>query len=141
MVQDLVDPGIVVADAEISRLYLQRLANGEERVEHQFLRHDAEKPSRIAIVGDDVVAEDASLAGIGVGQAREDRDQSGLAGAVGSEQAEELARFDAEVDAGKRLHGAETARDIDDLDRGRHMTDVRPAASLSGQNVESRSSR
>ena len=59
VVQDLVDPGAVVADAEIAGLDLERLAHGEERVEHELLRHDAERAPRRAVVGDDVVAEDA----------------------------------------------------------------------------------
>ena len=59
VVQDFVDPRAVVADAEIPGLDLERLARREERVEHQLLRHDAEQAPRVAVVGDDVVAEDA----------------------------------------------------------------------------------
>ena len=40
---DLVDPGVVVAQTEVARLDAQRLAHSEERIEHQFLRHDAER--------------------------------------------------------------------------------------------------
>ena len=47
---DLVDPGVVVAQPEVARLDAQRLAHGEERVEHQLLRHDAERAPRLPVV-------------------------------------------------------------------------------------------
>ena len=65
MVQDLVDPGVVVAEAEIARLDPQRLAHREERIEHELLRHHAERAARGAIVGADVVAQNARAAAIG----------------------------------------------------------------------------
>ena len=52
VVQDLVDPRAVVADAEIAGLDRERLAHGEERIEHELLRHDAERAARVAVVGD-----------------------------------------------------------------------------------------
>src|SRR5437764_11535210 len=44
VMQDLVDPGVVVADAEITGLYLERLAHRKERIENQLLRYDAQEP-------------------------------------------------------------------------------------------------
>ena len=92
VMQDLVDPVVVVAQAEVAGLDAQRLAHREERIEHELLRHDAERAARVAVVGDDVVAQDAHRAAVGARQAGEDRDQRRLAGAVRTEQAEELAR-------------------------------------------------
>jgi hypothetical protein len=40
--KQFVDPVVVVFDAEIAGLDAQRLAHGEEGVEHQLLRHHAE---------------------------------------------------------------------------------------------------
>ena len=55
--EQLVDPGVVGVDAEVAALDPQRLAHGEERIEDQLLRHDAELPARRRVVGCDVVAE------------------------------------------------------------------------------------
>ena len=97
VVHHLVDPGVVVADAEVARLDAQRLAHGEKRIEHELLRHHAERAARRAIVGDHVVAHHARAAASARVEAGDDRDQRGLAGAVGPEQAEELALLDREV--------------------------------------------
>ena len=43
MMKYLVDPGTVAAQAEIAGLDLQCLAYGEERIEHELLRHNAER--------------------------------------------------------------------------------------------------
>jgi hypothetical protein len=69
----------------------KRLPDAEERIEHQLLRHDAERTPRRRVLGDDVVAQHRDRAGGGPGQAGEDADQGRLAGAVRAEQAEELA--------------------------------------------------
>jgi hypothetical protein len=47
VVEQLVDPGVVAAHAEVAALDAQRLAHAEERIEHQFLRHDAEVAARL----------------------------------------------------------------------------------------------
>jgi hypothetical protein len=49
--QDFVDPVVLIANAEISGLDAQGLAHREKRVEHQFLRHDAEEAPRPGIFG------------------------------------------------------------------------------------------
>ena len=118
--EDFVDPGVVVANAEIAGLDCERFAHGEERIEHELLRHDAQRAARIAVVGDDVVAQHPRRAGVGAGQPREDRDQRRLARAVRSQQAEELALLDGEAHAGQRLHAAEAAGDVVDFDGERH---------------------
>ena len=68
MMQDLVDPIVVAADAEVAGLYAQRLANREERVEHQFLRDDPEHAPRLPVFGDDVVPQHARAASVGMGE-------------------------------------------------------------------------
>ena len=109
--QQLVDPGVVVAHAEVAALDAQRLAHAEEGVEHQFLRHDAERTcarrrSRRPRRG----PSPRTLPAAGARQAGQDRDQRGLAGAVGAEQAEELALLDVEAHAVERAHVAARAR-------------------------------
>ncbi|CFN70445.1 Uncharacterised protein [Bordetella pertussis] len=101
--QDFVDPVVVAAQAEIAGLDAQRLAHGEEWVVDQLLRHHAQGPAGGLVVGHDVVAAHAGAAGGGVRQAGQDRDQGGLAGAVGAEQAEELAVLDLQADIVERL--------------------------------------
>ncbi len=119
VVQDFVDPRAVPAQAEIAGLHFQRFAHAEERIEHQFLRNDAQVAPRKAKIGGDVVPEDARAAAIGPGEAGEDRDECRLAGAVRTQQAEELALLDGQVDAVQGLHAAEAARDILHVD-GEH---------------------
>ena len=55
MMQQLVEPGAVLFNTEVSRLKLQGFAHREKRIEHQFLGNDTQKPARFAVVGDDVV--------------------------------------------------------------------------------------
>jgi hypothetical protein len=118
--QNLVDPGIVVAQTEVACLNPERFANGEKGIEHQLLRHHPEAPACPAIIGHNVVTEHARRPAVSAGKPGDDRDQRRLARTVGNEQAEEFAFLDHEVDARERLHGAKTARDIDDFDRGAH---------------------
>ena len=58
-------------------------------------------------------------AAIGAREAREDRDERRLAGTVRTQQTEELAFLDREVDTVQRLHAAEAARDVGHVD-GEH---------------------
>ena len=91
-------------DAVEARLVDHDRVRGLEHVEVQFLRHDADAGlGRLQLVVD-VVAEDARLAGGLVDERGDDPDERGLAGAVGSEQREEVAPLDLEVDALERLH-------------------------------------
>src|SRR5213082_3386807 len=91
-------------DAVEARLVDHDGVRGLEHVEVQFLRHDADAGlGRLQLVVD-VVAEDARLAGGLVDERGDDPDERGLAGAVGSEQREEVAPLDLEVDALERLH-------------------------------------
>ena len=74
-----------------------------EHVEVDFLRHDADAGLGRLELAVDVVAEHADAAGRLVHQRGDDADQRGLAGAVGTEQREEIALLDVEVDALQRL--------------------------------------
>ena len=105
MVQQFVDPVVVVRETEVAGLVAQDFAHGEERVEHQLLRHHAQPRAGGAIVAADVVAHDGDAATARAREAGEHRDQRGLAGAIGAQQGEELALFDVEadiVDGGER---------------------------------------
>ncbi|MNT03907.1 hypothetical protein D3C72_1384640 [compost metagenome] len=113
---DFVDPVVVARQAEIARLQPQRLPNREKRIENQFLGHHAEHAARHAVVVHHIVPEHAHAARIGAVQAREDRDQRGLAGTVGTEQAEELAALDGETDTLERLQVAVALADIGNFD-------------------------
>ena len=99
MAEDLVDPVVVATNPEVAGLDPQRLAHREERVEHQFLRYHAELAARIAIIRDDVVPHHSDVARIDPDEPGQGRNQRGLAGAVGAQQAEELAGADRQVDA------------------------------------------
>jgi hypothetical protein len=90
---------------------LERLLHGQEEVDVEVLRREADRAARRLVVVDRVVAEDGDLA---AGRLREPGravDQRGLAGAVGPEQAEELTRLDVERDALERLDAGGVALD------------------------------
>ena len=81
----------------IVRLAEQAAAEGDGRphrlegVGGQLLRHEADHGAHGAVVGDDVVAADRTVPADGVDDAADDVDQRRLAGAVRSEQREDLA--------------------------------------------------
>ena len=89
--QQLVDPVIVARQAEVAGLKAQRLAHRQEGIEHQLLRHYAQRLARGAEIADHVVAHDADAAAVRPRQAGHRGNQRGLAGAVGAEQGEEFA--------------------------------------------------
>ena len=81
-------------------------AHAELEVERLLLEDDADVGERRDGVAAHVVAEHADAAGVGREQAREQLHERRLAGAVGPEQGDELARGDAERDAVEGPHGA-----------------------------------
>ena len=99
--EDLIDPGIVVAKAEVAGLDTQGLAHREEGIEDQFLRHDAQQAPRFPILADDIAAEDGKPARIGPCQPGKAGNQGGLSGAIGTEQSEELTFGDVQGDTGE----------------------------------------
>ena len=88
------------AHAVVAAVVDERLLDVEEAVEVDVLLGEADHPARLGRVV--AVAEHARLAGGGADEVADGRDQRRLAGAVGAEQAEELAgRYD-EVDGVER---------------------------------------
>src|SRR5471032_3632781 len=69
----------------------------------QFLRYQADQGPRAAIRRDDVMAIDRYAALTRIGDAADDADQRGLAGAVRPQQREDLAAVDIQIDAIQRL--------------------------------------
>jgi hypothetical protein len=107
MVHDLVDPCVVAADPEIAGLDAQRFPDGEERIEYQLLWHHAEHAARTPVVAYDVGSHHPHFASVCARQPGDDIDEGGLAGAVRSEQAEELALLDGERNPGERAQRTE----------------------------------
>ena len=76
-----------------------RLRHRELLGELGLLERDPEQLTELAVVGAPAPAQDHDLAGVRLGEALADLDGGGLAGAVGPEEAEALARTDLEVEA------------------------------------------
>ena len=76
-----------------------RLGDRELLGELGLLERDSEQLAELPIIGAPAPAEDYDLAGVRLGEALADLDGSGLAGTVGSQEAEALARTDLEVEA------------------------------------------
>ena len=99
------------------RLQADQLAAGHQRVERRFLQGDADRGAHLARFGDDVVAGDAGPAAGRQQQRRQHPHRGRLAGAVGAEEAVDLALVDREVDP---LHGEHLAeRALQPLDDDR----------------------
>ena len=102
------------------RPHPNHMAHIEERVKHQLLRHHAQRLPRGAPVADHIVAHHADAAAAGLDEPGNNVDQRGLARAVGSEQAKELALLDVERHAIERVKGAERLADIGNTDGRLH---------------------
>ena len=77
-----------------------------EGVGVQFLRYQADQRARGAIGFDDVMAANSHTALARIGDAADDVDQRGLAGAIRAKQRENLAALDIQLDILKRLEAA-----------------------------------
>ena len=108
--QQLINPCVVFADAKVTRLKPQRLAHIEKGVKHQLLGHHAQQAACLRGLGLHIAALNLGDARGGAGQTRQDADQGGFAGTVGSEQAKKLAFLDLQADAVEGLQG--TARGL-----------------------------
>src|SRR6266852_1547513 len=85
----------------------------------RFMRHKSDQRARRAIFLVDIVAIDGDVAFARIGDAADDADQRGLAGAVRPEQRKNLAALDFQVDAIQRLEaGAIDLRQIGDGNDG-----------------------
>jgi len=85
--------------AEQAREQDQVLASGEVLVHRGHLAREADETAHGVGLGDDVVAEHAGAAGVRAQQGGEHADRGRLAGAVGTDQADNPALVDAQVDA------------------------------------------
>ena len=88
--EQLLRPAQRLGHAVEPGLVLEHLERGEERIEHDFLRDDADRALGVARVRVDVEAPDLGGAAGLHHQPGEDVDQRRLARAVGAEQAEDL---------------------------------------------------
>ena len=103
VLEHLLDEGRVLALAEEAAAKGDRGPHGHESVGRELLRHQPDHRARSAIVRDDVTAGDGDAAGRRRHDPADDTDEGGLSGAVRSEQAENLARPDLEIDVLQRL--------------------------------------
>ena len=113
------DPGLGVAPlAQVERLdqlggragvaveaaeQVEDLGDRELRIEGSGLEAHPDPWLELVRAAGDIDPEHGDLAAVGRPKALEDLDRRGLAGAVGSEETEDLAGGDVEVDAGDRL--------------------------------------
>jgi hypothetical protein len=97
--------------SEVAAVVVERLLAREEPVEVEVLRREPDREPRLGVVVDGVVPEHADVAGGRLRQPGRAVDQRRLAGAVGAEQPEELARADLERDALERLGAGRVALD------------------------------
>ena len=98
VLQHLLDMGGVFRLAEQAAAEADGRPHRFERVGVQFLRHQPDQRARRAVIAVDVMAADGDAAFAQIGDAADDADQRGLAGAVRPEQRKNLAAPDLEVD-------------------------------------------
>ena len=99
-------PALLAAQAVELAEHPELLADREDPVARLLPARDhVHDPADALRLGRHVEAEDARAALARQQQRREDLDQRGLAGAVGPQEAEELARRHLEIHAGERDHG------------------------------------
>ena len=118
--EHLVHPGRDDAGVDAVQLGVQAqvLLGGEVDVERGVLEDEADVAADVVALGDDVEAADARRPRTSAGEGAEHVDRRALAGAVGAEEAEDLARRDGERDA---ADGVDLAVGLDeplDVDRG-----------------------
>jgi hypothetical protein len=96
----------------------QVLRGGQVAVERRVLEDEADVAADVVSLAHDVVAGDARAARGGAREGAEHVDGRRLAGAVGSEEPEDLAGGDLEAHAPHGLDLAEGLLEVGDLDRG-----------------------
>ncbi|MNV46882.1 hypothetical protein D3C71_1387280 [compost metagenome] len=106
VLQQLVNPGVVVLDTEVAGLETQCLAHVEKRIEHQLLGHHAQLASRIGKVRLHVTALHQHPSLRGTCQASQNADEGGFASPIGTEKSEKFAFFDIQADLVQCLEGA-----------------------------------
>src|SRR2546423_5761023 len=100
------------------RPVLQRLPDGDVPVHARALEHDADAPAQLQLAPLGVAAEDVHLPRGALAVALEDLDRGRLSGPVRTEQAEDLAPADAEIDSAYGLVIAVALAQASDVDRG-----------------------
>jgi hypothetical protein len=88
------DPIVIVGHTEVTRLETQGLTHIEKGIEHEFLRHHAQLPTRLRRLGGDIKAMHCHGPCRGFAQTRKDADECGFACAIGAKQAKKFARLD-----------------------------------------------
>src|SRR2546428_9057676 len=87
--------------------YEQVFPNGEQRIERDLLRHDAHRLACSAIACRRGASEDRDRPAVGNDTSHDGANERALAGAIGTEQTEELALLESERNAIERPVGAE----------------------------------
>jgi len=111
-------------EAKVEAVEVEVLVDGAGAVESVELGHDTDVTAGESGGADDVDACDADAAGGGLHAGGTDADGGGLAGAIGAEQAVELALLDVEVDA---IDGDDTLFALINLAKALHLNDGRQA--------------
>ena len=107
---------------------LEVLPGGRPLVDVRRLGDEVDPPADRLELARDVVAEHPRAPARRLRPAGEDADHRRLPGAVGAEQAEDLARRDLQADAVQRAHVAVALREVLDLDRdGCHLAQLAAA--------------
>ena len=96
--QDFLEIGIVGCASEQPAAELHCAHHGFEHADVQFLRHQSDLAARRTVLRDDIVTRGQNLSGTQRDDSTDNADQGGFAGAVGSQQREDFALVDVEVD-------------------------------------------
>ena len=115
---DLVD---VARSLVVPREQSEALGDAERLVHRRGLEDDADLLSPRVAGSRRVLSEDGDRAPVALAVALEDLDGRRLAGAVGAEEAEDLARGDLEADAPDRLHLPVGLAQLGNAHRCRHI--------------------
>ena len=106
VVHHLVDPGVVGAQTEVTRLNA-KVSRTVKKGSNTSSCGTTPSAARADGIRDHIVPRDARAAAVGARQSGKHVDQRRLAGAVRTEQTEEFPAPDLEIDAGERLQCAE----------------------------------
>jgi hypothetical protein len=134
--EDLVDPVVVVADAEVAGLDAQRFAHRKERIEDQFLRHHTEQTARSPVVRRRRRAPSPPVYRHPGERDRPGRKSASSCRPVRSEQTKELALGNLQRNAIERLHGAKTLLDAINRNGNRHGGREEESLQTSGRSSE-----
>jgi hypothetical protein len=93
-----------VRKAEVTAVEVEILVDGQGAVQRVELRHNADEPPRVGRMQNDVDLRDANPAAGGQRAGGGDGDGGRFAGAVGAQQAEDLALLQLQVDAIESHH-------------------------------------